>query len=174
MQRRGCRGCADHIKRFSSLVSTRPGNDPTMNELLNPKSDEDIVPISTGHLRGVEFDIAVTGRPDEARQEIAFTVRLQRVSSKGLDDEEGTQVCSKVNENWEADTQGMQPNLMILPADFVVLIDSAPVQCVLPLLPSMSTTVRHANAAMVMSARQRMQLFVTIIYSQQICSGPHV
>lgn len=66
-----------------------------MNEVLNPPPDDDMVPISTGRLKGVEFDIAVAGRPDDARQEIAFTVRLQRLSSKGLDDLEDTQVRSQ-------------------------------------------------------------------------------
>jgi len=64
-----------------------------MNELLNPETDDETVPVSTGCLKGVEYDIAVTGRPDDARQELAFTVRLQRLSSQGLDDED-TQVHS--------------------------------------------------------------------------------
>lgn len=82
------------LMRFSSLVSGRPGVSPAMNEVLNPvTSDDETVPISTGCLKGVEYDIAVAGRPDDARHEIAFTVKLQRLSSAGLDDED-TQVCS--------------------------------------------------------------------------------
>lgn len=66
-----------------------------MNELLKFAPDDENVPISTGRLKGIEYDIAVTGRPDAVRKEIAFTVRLQRLSSGGLDDnDDNTQVRS--------------------------------------------------------------------------------
>lgn len=101
--------------RFSSLVSARPQSNATMNELLKFAPDDENVPISTGRLKGIEYDIAVTGRPDAVRKEIAFTVRLQRLSSGGLDDnDDNTQVRS--HSLWTSDLAVLHQCLQAAPS----------------------------------------------------------